>query len=179
MTTTVNIFRWTIFYLTILFFFLLIGGLISFSIFSLEFKSKTFGSEFYFYLIFLIPLAIILTLTGTLNKKNSNNRNWRIGGLTIFIAIVVFVVMFSLLMQISFGGWKNERILYRNAKDKNVSINEQIWDVGALGYDRGSKRIVELRPILNYFYQIKNIDTTNLDKTEWNFVDEEGDIHYP
>jgi hypothetical protein len=82
-------------------------------------------------------------------------------------------------MQVSFGGWTNEKILYKNIKDKNISINEQIWDVGALGWDRNSKRIVELKPFFNYFYQVKNIDTLMLDKKEWTFVDEEGDIHYP
>jgi uncharacterized membrane protein len=85
--------------------------------------------------------------------------------LTILIAITVFVVMFSLLMQASSGGCTNERILYRNIQDKDVSINEQIWNVGVLGFDRDSKRIVELKPIFNYFYQVKNIDTIKLDKT--------------
>ena len=99
--------------------------------------------------------------------------------MTTFIAIGVLVIMFSLLMQVAFGGWTNERILYRNIKNKNVSINEQIWDVGALGYDRNSRRIVELRPMFNYFYKVRNIDTTELDKSEWTFLDEEGDIHYP
>ena len=118
-------------------------------------------------------------MAGTVKKKNSKNKNWGIAGLTFFLAISVFVVMFSLLMQVSFGGWTNEKILYRNIKDKNISINQQIWDVGALGYDRDSKRIVELKPIFNYFYQVKNIDTIKLDKNEWTFVNEEGDIRYP
>ena len=125
MTTIINILRWTIFYLTILFLFLLIGVLISFSIYSLEFKSKTLGNDLFFYLVFLIPLAILLTLNGTLNKRNTSNRNWGIGGITVFSAIAVFLIMSSLLMQ-SGGGWTNESILYRNKKDPNISINEQI-----------------------------------------------------
>jgi hypothetical protein len=145
----------------------------------LEFKKSSYGNDVYLYLLFLIPLALLLTMTGTISKKNSKDKNWGIAGLTIFIAIAVFVGMFSLLMQVSFGGWTNERILYRNIKDKNVSINEQIWDVGALGFDRDSKRIVELNSIFIYFYQVKNIDTIKLDKSEWIFVNEEGDIHYP
>jgi len=171
--------RLTIFWLTIAFFILLFAGLMLFSLFSLEFKKSSYGNDFYFYLIFLIPIALLLTMTGTIKKKNSKDKNWGIAGLTTFIAIGVFVIMFSLLMQIAFGGWTNERILYRNIKNKSVSINEQIWDVGALGYDRNSRRVVELRPIFNYFYKVKNIDTAKLDKSEWTFVDEEGDIHYP
>ena len=142
MKTIINILRWTIFYLTILFFLLLIGALISFSTYSLEFKSKTFGSDLFFYLVFLIPLAILLTLSGTLNKRNTSNRNWRIGGITVFSAISVFLIMLSLLVQ-SGGGWTNESILYRNKKEPNISINEQIWDAGALSSDRNMKRIVK------------------------------------
>ena len=171
--------RLTIFWLAIAFFISLFAGLILFSLFSLEFRKSSYGNDLYLYLIFLVPIALLLTMAGTIKKKNSKNKNWGIAGLTFFLAISVFVVMFSLLMQVSFGGWTNEKILYRNIKDKNISINQQIWDVGALGYDRDSKRIVELKPIFNYFYQVKNIDTIKLDKNEWTFVNEEGDIRYP
>ena len=116
-------------------------------------------------------------MTGTIKKKNSKNKNWGIAGLTIFIAIGVFVVMFSLLMQVAFGGWTNESILFRNKRNSSISINEQIWDVGALGYDRNSKRVVKLKPVLKYLNQVTPVDTVSLDKTEWIFVNEDGDIH--
>lgn len=80
--------------------------------------------------------------------------------------------MLSLLVQ-SGGGWTNESILYRNKKDPNISINEQIWDAGALGSDRNTKRIVKLKPLLRYCYQVTFIDTTQLNKTDWIFVNEE------
>ena len=49
-------------------------------------------------------------------------------------------------------------------------------DAGALGSDRNRKRIVKIKPLLRYFYQVTFIDTTRLDKTDWIFVNEE-DIH--
>jgi len=163
--------------LTITFFIFLFAGLIIFSVFSLEFKKSSYGNEFYLYLVFLIPIVVLLTMTGTIKKKNSKNKNWGIAGLTIFIAIGVFVVMFSLLMQVAFGGWTNESILFRNKRNSSISINEQIWDVGALGYDRNSKRVVKLKPVLKYLNQVTPVDTVSLDKTEWIFVNEDGDIH--
>ena len=57
------------------------------------------------------------------------------------------------------------------------TINEQIWDVGALGYDKNTKRTVRLRPVLKYLYQVTPIDTGKLEKTEWLFVNKEGGIH--
>ena len=179
MVIFINIFRRIVFWAAILFFISLFGGLVLYSILFLEFKNSGYVSDLYSYLIFLIPLAILLTMAGTINKRNSKEKNSTVVWLTFFIAIVVFVVLFSMTMFIGFGGWRNEAILYRNNKDKNISINQQIWDVGALGYDRGSKRVVKLKPLLSYFYQVSIIDTTNLDKSEWIFVNEEGDIHYP
>jgi hypothetical protein len=175
----INIFRRIIFWAAILFFISLISGLILFSVLSLEFKNSSYFGDVYLYLVLLIPLAILFTMTGTIKKRNSSNKNWGIAGLTSIIAIIVFVTMFSLIMQIAWGGWANEAILYRNKKDNNISVNEQVWDVGALGYDRGSKRVVELKPIFYYFYQVRLIDTTHLDRNEWTFVNEEGDIHFP
>ena len=157
---------------------MLFVGLISFPLFSLEFKSKTFGGDLYLYLLFIIPVSIFLTLTGTLKKKNTKNRNWIIGGITVFAAVGVFLIMGSLLMSAVFGGWTNETILYRNKHNASISINEQIWDVGAFGWDRNHTRIVKLKPVLKYLYQVTPIDTGKLDKTEWKFVNEEGDIHY-
>ena len=84
-----------------------------------------------------------------------------------------------MITKASWGGWTNETILYRNTKNKNITVNQQIWDVGTLGYDRDSRRIVKIRQVLKYFNQVKNIDTTRLDKNEWKLVNEEGDIHYP
>lgn len=169
------IFRWAIFYLTILFLLLLIGGFISFSLFSLEFRSIQLRNELSLYLCFLIPVAFLLTLTGTLNKRNSKDKNWGVGGATILIAFATFIIMFSLLIK-QFGVWKTKTILFRNEKNHNITISEQIWDVGAFGYDRNRIRIVKLKPVLKYFNQVKVIDTTQIDKTGWIFVKEEGEI---
>ena len=122
-------------------------------------------------------MALLLTMTGTIKKRNSKDKNWGIAGLTILVAVAIFLIMFSLLMQVAFGGWTNESILFRNKRNSGISINEQIWDVGALGYDRSSKRIVKLKPVLKYLNQVTPVDTGSLDKTEWIFVNEDGDIH--
>jgi hypothetical protein len=77
----------------------------------------------------------------------------------------------------TFGGWKTQSILFRNEKNLSITISEQIWDVGTLGYDRNNTRIVKLRPVLKYLNQVTPVDTGSLDKTEWIFVNEDGDMH--
>ena len=81
------------------------------------------------------------------------------------------------MFTIGFGAWTNETILYRNNADKNITINQQIFDVGALGY--GGRRTVKLKPLFVFFQTVENIDITKIDKAKWTYVNEEGDIHFP
>lgn len=147
--------------------------------FSLEFSNSSYRTTLFLNLTYIIPVALLLTMTGTIKKKNSKKKNSNISALTIFSSFSVFFIMLLLNMQASWGGWTNETILYRNTKIESITINQQIRDVGALGYDRNSRRIVKIRQVLKYINQVKNIDTIKLDKNEWKFVNEEGDIHYP
>ena len=179
MTTTILILKRTVFILTILFFILLFVGLILFEAFSLEFSNYSYRTTLFLNLTYIIPVALLLTMTGTIKKKNSKKKNSNISSLTIFGSLSIFLIMLIMITKASWGGWTNETILYRNTKNKNITVNQQIWDVGTLGYDRDSRRIVKIRQVLKYFNQVKNIDTTRLDKNEWKLVNEEGDIHYP
>ena len=81
------------------------------------------------------------------------------------------------MFKIGFGAWVNETILYCNKSNNQITINEQIFDAGALGY--GSRRIVQTRPFFYYFQTIKQIDTTKLNKDEWKLINKEGDIREP
>ena len=174
--TILNILRRTIFVLTILFLAVLFIGLILFFVFSLEFIDSSFGNDLYLFLIPTVPLALLLTMTGTIKKKNKQNKNWTVAGLTILSSVACFIIMYSLVFQVAFGGWTNETILYRHKGNKTISINVQRWDVGALGY--GGQRVVEVKPFFKYFAKVSPIDTTKLNKADWTFVNEEGDIHY-
>ena len=116
-------------------------------------------------------------------KADNNNRTLMgcsLGGLITLYALFTHTDMFTGYVAASPAiGWSNELILFRNAKTPTITINKQIWDVGALGYDRDRTRIVELKPVLKYLYVAKTVDTSELDKSEWNLVNEEGDIHFP
>src|SRR5690349_1219155 len=108
--TIANILRRTVFGLTILFFVVLLIGLILFSIFSLEFIDGSFGNDLYLFLMLTIPLALLLTMTGTIKNKNTQNKNWIIGVSTILFAVVCLGIMYSFMFQIAFGSWTNETI---------------------------------------------------------------------
>jgi hypothetical protein len=150
-----------------------------FHIFSLEFKENNDAVNFLLFLVVAIPSAILLTLTGTISKRNNKEKKSMVVGATVFCAFVALAVMLVVVKQVSFGVWINEAILYRNLSDKHTTINQQVYSVGALGTEYNRKRVVQLKPILVYFFQVKNIDTFQLDKKQWLLVNEEVGTPYP
>ena len=50
-------------------------------------------------------------------------------------------------------------------------------DVGALGY--GGRRFVNVNPVLGLFQKVTEIDTNQINRDEWIYVDREGDIKMP
>ena len=166
------IFRFSLTVILISIFTLTIGQKIP-----IEFKNNSTQSDFYSFIYFGFPISIILTLFGTIKNQNTKLKNWIIGLSTILISTITFYVLVTFLFSIAFYAWTNAMILYRNKKDKNVTITEQIYDMGAFGY--GKRRVTELKPFLKYFEIVKIIDTTKIDKKDWIKTNEEGNIHFP
>ena len=157
------IFYIILFFLIICFWTLTIGQKIN-----IEFSDSEIASKFYYYVFTFTPILILLTLIGTIRKKNSKIKN----GIIIFLTAILSLIVFSYLLQnmfsIGFGNWENMEILYTNKKDKSKKIIKQQYDAGALGY--GNYRIVEITNFTKYFNKIDNIDTMKVNKTEWKKV---------
>jgi len=175
--TILNIIKRTIFWLTIVFIVSSVFALTIGQSLTIEFKDHKIQSDYYYFVFTALPFAFLLTLIGTIKRKNTKARNWTIGTLTVLSAGLCFFILISVMFSIGFGVWTNEAILYRKKNNNNITINQQIFDVGALGY--GGHRIAQLTPFLKYFQTVKQVDTAKIDKTQWTFVNEEGDIHYP
>ncbi len=152
-------------------FSLTIGQLLSY-----EFADYKVMHNFYDTIMQGLPVAILLTLFGTIKRENRKAKNWTFFGLTVLTSIISFVLMASLIFQLGFGAWTTVTTIYRH-KTKNIEIKEQWFDVGALGY--GGKRIVEIKPFLKYWILPTAIDTSKIDKENWILVNEEGKIKFP
>lgn len=143
---------------------------------SYEFADYKLSQNFYNIIMQGFPIAILLTLFGTLKKENTKIRNWSSIGVTILISILSFVLMINFIFNIGFGTWVTFATIYRH-KTENKVIKDQRYDIGALGY--GRYRIVELKSILKYWVLPTEVDTTKIDKSQWKFVNEEGDVKFP
>ncbi len=142
----------------------------------LEIINRELQSNVYIYIFFLLNISIFLSLTGTIKQcKSILGKTLVVIATTIFVGVISFYLIKN-LFKFGFGNWVTYSILYQHKKD-NRQILEQIYDIGALGY--GEKRIVEIKPILNIWNKIELVDTSKIEKSEWIFVDKQGDIKFP
>ena len=138
---------------------------------SIEFQDWHFMHDYYDFIMEALPLALVLTLTGTLKFKRSNVERFIIVCVTIVTSIMSFFWAGVLAFRIGFGAWVDVEILYEYRDDRNIKIKEQIYDVGALGY--GGTRTVKLTPFLKFWYRITHVDSTKITKTEWITINKE------
>jgi hypothetical protein len=166
-----------IFWISIIFIIVALFSLTIGQYLLIDFKNYKIHNYFYQYVFTGLPFAFLLTLCGTLRKQNSKLINRVIVTFTVFLSGFSFFILIFTMFTTGFGCWINESIIYRKIDNNDITINDQIYDIGALGY--AGKRTVKLKPIFISLQTVEIIDTTKIDKTEWTYVSEEGDIYFP
>jgi len=166
-------FKWA----TLLFFGNAVYALTIGQIVPLEFADWHQMHLFYDIILQGLPIAILLTLVWTLEKGRPKRANIVIGVLTPVIAGGMLFATFFLMFSYGFGAWVDEEIMYEKNDHPEVTINQQLWDIGAFGY--GGKRTVKLTPFLGAWQWVENIDITNIDTTSWSHVQKDDDEKFP
>jgi hypothetical protein len=164
--STTYIFTRAIFYSALAFIGISVFSLTIGQAIPVEFKSWHLAQEYYNIVFGGVPVAVLLTLPGTIKRRHPLIVNTSIIILTIAAAVFSFLVMVSLMFHIGFGAWETTSVLYRNKQNPGITIQKQRFDEGAFG--TGGSRIVKLRPFLGCWYIVNRADTATLDKTKWN-----------
>ena len=142
-----------------------------------EFEDNEIKRVYYFILITILAVLFSLLIFGKIKAENNRYNNLKISLYAILTGIFYLILIFCVFIFVGFGKWVNYTVLYRNKSNNNITINEQIYDVGAFGY--GNRRTVKINDTLKYFLFVETIDTTKINKDEWNFVNENGNIKIP
>jgi Ca2+/Na+ antiporter len=160
----------------IIIYLIFIGLLFILSLFSIEPSNKEFREIYAELYVVGIPCVILSSLFFTISSKNSK---WVNIQFVIFTPVVTFFayLFFSFLSIYFEDHWVNNTIVYENKINRHHTINEQLKDVGALGY--GGERVVEIKPFLGVFQKVTEMDTTQMNHKDWSLVNRQGDIKWP
>lgn len=165
--------KWT----TLLFFGIAISAMTIGQIVPIEFADWNDMHLFYDIILQGLPIAILLTLVWTIRKERQKKTNIAIGVATLILAVGMLFGTFFLMFSYGFGAWVDEEIIYEKKNDPEVTINQQLWDIGAFGY--GGQRTVKLTPFLGLWNLVEVVDTTKIENEKWTLVQREGDRIIP
>jgi hypothetical protein len=135
-----------------------------------EFADWEVSDRFYNTIMPGLPIAILLTLTGTVKQANDSTKNATIIIATMLAAGISFFVMVSMLFSVGFVRITNDTVLYRHKASPTTTIVSQTIGYGALGGD--GHRVVKLEPFLHFWNKRTRMDTAKINKAEWILVDE-------
>lgn len=129
------------------------------SLTSFDIKSQSIKSFVYFGLLIGTPLTLIW------NVWVIKTRNGKIIG-TVFPTIVLALILVVGPMKILFstGAWRTQTILYQNGHLSFKTVEFQMQDVGALGYNKRTIEVFYLTPL---FMITSEVPTDIENRVEW------------
>ncbi len=175
MTTVLNIIRKIVFWMTLIFICVTLFSLSFGQSLNYEFANNKVKSNFYNIIMSGLPIAVMLTMVGTIKRKNKKSKNISIVASTILTSGLSFFIIVNMMFLVGFLAIENKIILFRKKSNPKIVIAKQSIGQGALGED--GQRIVQLDPFLKIWNKVTFIDTTSINKSEWIFVNEKKVIN--
>lgn len=161
MQLTRKIIYWTSLGLILL--FIMVSVLENFT--PLEFTNNDYQDLFEEIQFWVLPIAILLTLFGTLKSKDSAaNKGIKIA-LTISISILTFFFLFMLAFNMC--AWTTDKTLFYNTNNKASKIVLRDFGCGATDSGYPTYKVCKIRNISPLFIWVTGIDTTKIDKQIW------------
>ncbi|AFM02763.1 hypothetical protein Fleli_0274 [Bernardetia litoralis DSM 6794] len=121
------------------------------SLTSLDIKSQALKSFVYFGLLIGTPLTLIWNVVTIATKKQKII--WTILPTTVLVMILILNLMKFLS---STGTWRTQTILYQNKNLSFKTVEFQMKDIGAFGYNRRTVEVFYLTPLFIITSKVPN-----------------------
>jgi hypothetical protein len=126
---------------------------------SFDIKNQALKTFIYFGILIGIPLTLIC------NTIVIKTKSKRIAGVFFPIIILILVIFIGpLKVLFSSGAWQTQTVLFRNEHLTFKTVEFQMQDVGAMGYN---KRTVEVLYLTNLFMITNEIPKDIDQRVEW------------
>ena len=114
-----------------------------------------------------LPVAILLTLTGTIKQDDTSDD---VGGK---VSLTLFVAGFSLFFVLLFNmcDWSTSIVLFQNKEDSDIKIVEREYGCGATDGGEPIYKIFKVQELTKYFIRVTEIDTATIGRAEWERVE--------
>ncbi len=136
----------------------------------LEFSNN--NSEFIYDSIrfYGIPIAIMLTLTGTIKSKDTSGSI----ATKIFLTICVSAFSIFIMFMTLFAGmcdWTTDKIFFENKQNSSIKIVQRSFGCGATDSSPATLKVFKVREITPYLIWVTSIDTNKINKDEWKRIE--------
>ncbi len=121
------------------------------------------------YRIIYWQIGFLITGLPLLNWLSKRTDNARISTIFITVISILGIGYFSTFLDWR-GAWRTQTVEYRNLHLGNRTIEFQMQDKGALGYNRRTVDVIRLLPFLTWTTETS---TSELDSLTWKLVNEE------
>ena len=110
-------------------------------------------------LIYILILGLILLTPGSTAKK-------------VTISIVAFGLFLVSVFFLDFrGNWKTQTVIFKSRHLSNRTIESQLRDKGALGYNKRIVDRIKLFPFVSWIKNVTQEDLKTIDSLTWDKVD--------
>lgn len=137
--------------------------------FPLEISDKDAELMYESFRFYGFPIAIILTLTGTVKKGDTSGNVVSKVFLTLLIAAFSVIIMFMTLF-FEMCDSTTVKVLFENKQNASIKIVERSFGCGATDSSPATFKIFKIREISSYLIWVTAIDTTQIDKSKWKRV---------
>jgi hypothetical protein len=161
-----KIFRKIVFGIALVFLFLWMISPIVRAVLNLEFASDSFKMDYKQFLFYAVPIAVILTLCGTLRKLDKIV----ILLVKIFGTLAIAVIFIGLIAISVFGDmciYTEKEVLFESKTKPDTKIVVREFGCGATDSQGPSESVFEIQYCNDYFIRTRKIDTTKIDRNEW------------
>jgi hypothetical protein len=130
----------------------------------LELSDDSLKSRFEEIRLFAVPIAILLTLSGTLKRKDDKGKNILIIVSTVMIAVLSLLGLFASVFM-DMCAWNDRKILFVNDSGEKIILR----DYGCGAVDSGSPiyNTVKIKRIAPGLNRVTDVDTSKIDKKIW------------
>ncbi len=136
------------------------------SVLPLESNNDNINSIFLLIRLYGIPIAVLLTLTGTVKAKDK-----LVSVLAIIFATIGFSLLSLIIMVFVFAGsvcnWVTDDILYQNKANPSVIIESRHYDCGATDSGKSKIQTYKIVKLNEDFIWRTRIDTNSINQDEW------------